>query len=230
MALALLVSGCVTTKGAMNGTGPLQITKVTVKKAPGTEGSLRVEEEIRIQTQNRAYRLSDSGKEYHLDMEVLGITIHNPGRALLISSGSFASARVEVIDPENGKTVTAFDSIGVIPRTGGIIGALATADLDPIVEERLLATKLAESTMIELYGSEYVKQNSWRSQGKVAKANYPVTVEEAKLHLECKNLVISKAPENASDREGTGYDTGKVEKLPDNCLALGYELPKTEDS
>ncbi|MGO1119777.1 hypothetical protein ACTL6U_13770 [Rhodovibrionaceae bacterium A322] len=205
----------------MEGQSPFQITQVSVSKVDGVKGSPLLEEAVRYRSQNIAYKVSESGKAYHLDIELLRFFLHDPANAFFGSQGSYLTARVEIIDPETEKTVTAFDEVASIHHGGGIIGAIASSTIDDIEEEQNLANQLAVRLMNEIYGPAAMAAAAKRTPTRTESPNYPISIEEARQHVECKNEIKDRQLETAAFAGAKK----RIKPLPQACLDLGYETP-----
>lgn len=192
-----------------------QIVEVKVTAAKGISGTANLPEAVRYKTQNNAYRFSESGPEKVLNLHVTGVRISNPGAALLIGGESVISAEATLVDKSSGVAGKPFPSLAIIPRLGGIIGAIAAAGVDVIQEEQRLSGMLAEDVLMRIYGEEYAASVARRIPSKQVTPNYPISYEKARKQIECENIrsdnEIAKADAAAQEEEPT------LTKVPGFC-------------
>jgi len=195
-----------------------QIVDVRVTKADARMGTRNLEEDIRVKTQNAAYRMSETGPKKTLAVSIVRYESADPGRAIIVSTGSsLVTAEIILTDNATGVSSKKEEVIAFNSRPGGIIGAIAASTVDPISDEKLLGTKLAENIMKQVYGEEAFKKDGTSSQSKFAAANYPVTYEEEARRLKCLNLesLNEREKERAEDQD-EGLDPDLL-PIPEHC-------------
>lgn len=187
-----------------------------VEKLITRGGTQNLVEDIRVKTQNAAYRVSESGQETVLIVRIQGFQSADPGMALFISSGSSGiQAEILLTDAATG-TSSKPETVGAAnARLGGIIGAIQASTVDPIEDERSLTTQLAENIMIQVYGKEVVERTQGRSSEKRATANYPVTYQAEAERLKCRRVEIENDMEK--DRAEEQQEDPLLRKMPDFC-------------
>jgi hypothetical protein len=98
---------------------------------------------------------------------------------------------------------------------GGIIGAIQASAVDPIQDERSLASQLANNIMVQVYGKKTVDSSKARSQQKFATANYPVTYESEAQRLKCGRIRTQNELETEQAVEQD--EEPLLTKLPEFC-------------
>ena len=213
---AAVVSGCVATKPIFKLGQTGQIVDVEVAKASAGMGTRNLAEDIRVKTQNEAYRYSETGPEKTLKVEVIRFQAPSAGAALFVSTGSSSiHAAVTVIDKETGAKSPPVEVWAQNFRTGGIIGALAASMVDPIEDERRLATQLAEKIVLQVYGDEAAKRVENRTPTRQAEPDYPVSYAEESKRLECRDIRIQNTMDDETANEQGQEPTPRT--LPDYC-------------
>lgn len=200
--LAAVVSACQTTPILPKGEQG-QIVDVTVTRANEGMGTANLVEDIRVKTQNEAYRVAETGPAKTLQVHVVGFQGPSAGLALFISTASSSIvADITLTDVETGKS---FESKRVFAqnfRTGGLIGALSAALTDPVNDERSLVDQLSVAIVRQVYGSEFLKSVENRKASKETTANYPVSYESERQRIKCRDIITS----NELERENAELD------------------------
>lgn len=214
--VAAVVSGCVTTKPIFQPGQTGQIVEVHVTRAGEQMGTLNLTEDVRVKTLNEAYKYSETGPEKRLEVSVIGFQAPSAGAALFISTGSSSiQASVTVIDKETGAKSPYVSVFAQNFRTGGILGAIAAAMVDPIEDERRLATQLSQKILKRVYGEEAAKLAAVRTPKQQSVANYPVSYAEESKRLECRNIRIqNELDKQTADEEG---QDPLLRTLPNYC-------------
>ncbi len=195
-----------------------QIVGVTVTKGVPNLGTENLVEAVRYKTQNAAFRFSEQGPEKTLKLDITGMAISSPGRALLVDGSSVITANVTLIDKASGMTGEPFVTMARIPRLSGIIGALAATNVDPIQEEQHLSGMLAEEVMKRIYGADYAETVASRISAKSVSPKYPMSYEKARRKLKCDQ--IRRDIENEKlEAEERGEPPDELMKLPADCKA-----------
>lgn len=194
----------------------VQITEVRVEKQVARAGTQNLLEDIRVKTQNAAYKVSESGPEKILIVRVKGFQSADPGMALFISSGSSGiQAEILLTDPVTGVSSKPADVLAFNQRLGGIIGAIHASIVDPIQDERSLTSQLADKIMVQIYGKEVVERTSSRSQDKYATANYPVSYKAEAERLKCGRIATQNEMEE--DRAEEEEEEPMLTEIPEFC-------------
>lgn len=216
-ALGAIVSGCVTTPIIPAGEQG-QIVDVKVTKTQAQMGTRNLEEDVRVKTQNAAYRFSEVGPELYLDVKIIGFQGPSAAMAFFISTGtSSIIAEVAVTNLETDKTYEPKTVLAANPRMGGIIGAIQAGTTDPIADERSLTSKLAEAIMKQVYGDEAVKRAATRTASRRTTANYPVSYEEESQRYECARIRVEN--ERAVNEAEAEHEDPRLKELPSYCDA-----------
>ena len=218
--LAVLVSGCA--KRLMP-PEEFQITEVIVT-VPSTlqGGSPNFPEAMRVNLQNEAYRLSETGREKRLEVTVTGIRLYDPVRTILVSGTTYVVGNGKVFDVETGNLDVSFKAQGVLANQGGLIAALILPMLaDPYEEEQKLARLFAIDAMNRLYGASRAQASAFREPSKQAVANYPVPYELIRQEQDC--AVAQNRNERPTSARADA-DLDEPEPLPAYCAQFGYDL------
>ena len=209
----LMLAGCATP--VLKKDEVVQIVDVKVTKANPRMGTANFAEAIRYKTLNAAYRFSEQGTEATLDVQVTGLETANAVKAFLIGGNSSISAKVALTEKATGKQWEPVDVYAIIPRFGGVLGALQSAGVNPIEEEQTLTSKLAEQIMKRIYGEEWANRVASRTPSKRAVANYPMSYAEASKKFECDAIRSQiEADEIVAKERGNQVD------LPSSTLTL----------
>lgn len=217
-AFSILASGCAITPVLKEGE-TAQIVKVIVTTDKEISGTANLPEAIRYKTQNAAYRFSERGAEKILKLHINGVQISNPGMALMVGGSSSISGKASLIDKISGKTDKDFDAVAIIPRLGGIIGAIAAADVDEVQEEQRLAGMLAEDVLMRIYGKEYAESVATRQPTKQITPNYPMSYNDARKKVKCEAIQYRNDEVKRKSQE-TGEESDVLEDLPQYCVAF----------
>lgn len=193
-----------------------QIVEVQVSKASEQMGTKNLVEDIRVKTQDAAYRFSETGPEKVLKVEVTRYQSPNAGMAFFVSTGSsMVAADVTLIDKASGKASEKKSVFAQNFRPGGIIGAIAAASTDPISDERSLTSQLAENILKQVYGDDAAKKAVGREPSQKAVANYPVSYQEERQRFDCAEIRMvnetAKSEAEVQDQEPV------LRKVPDYC-------------
>lgn len=200
-----------------------QIVDVEVVKVSEDMGTKNLEEDIRVKTQNVAYRYSETGPEKTLKVQVTRYQGANPGMALLVSTGSSSlHALVTVVDNTTGAKSSPAKVWAQNFRTGGILGAIAASLVDPVEDEQRLATQLAENIVKKVYGDEAAKRAVGRTPTKTATADYPISYAEESKRIECKSIRIQNA-QDVEEASETGEAPFGLRTVPDYCARFPAE-------
>jgi len=218
--LAVLASGCA--KRLMP-PEEFQITEVVITVPSGLQGgSPNFAEAMRVNVQNEAYRLSESGREKRLEVTVTGIRLYEPMRTILVSGTTFVAGTGKVYDIETGNLDTTFKAQGVLANQGGLLAALILPMLnDPYDEEQKLARLFGIDAMNKLYGSSRAQASAFREPSQQAVADYPVSYELLRQEQECA------VAQNRLERPNTvraEAEDDEPEPMPAYCAQFGYEV------
>ena len=99
--------------------------------------------------------------------------------ALLVSGNSSISAKAILVDEVSGEKSKEFLCFAQIPCLGGILGAIRTATINAIEDEKRLIRMLAEDLIKRIYGTEFSEKVINREPSKKARPNYPMTSKAA---------------------------------------------------
>jgi len=216
-ALGLAVSGCATTPLLEKGqTG--QIVEVNVTRADERMGTRNLVEDVRVKTQNAAYRYSESGPEKILNIQIVHAQMPNPGMAIFVTTGS--SSPGADVTLTNVATQTALEPKRVFVqnfRPGGLIGAIAAASVDAVDDERALASQLAENILRQVYGDKHADSVEGRVPTKTATANYPVSYAEEKDRMKCLRLMHEYETAKLEAKNEDRYQDGPIKPVPARC-------------
>ena len=218
--LAILVGGCM--KRLMP-PEDFQITEVVITVPSGLQGgSPNFPEAMRVNVQNEAYRLSETGRKKRLEVTVTGIRLYDPIRTILVSGTTYVAGTGKVYDIETGNLDTTFKAQGVLANQGGLLAALILPMLaDPYEEEQKLARLFAIDAMNRLYGSSHAQSVAFREPSQQAVPNYPVPYELIRQEQEC--AVAQNRNERPAGARDDAADT-EPEPLPAFCAQFGYAV------
>lgn len=205
---AAILSNCAT-KPILQPGETVQITKVQVTKAQQSFGSANLEEDVRMKTQNAAYRVSETGVEKVLDVTITSYVGPSPGRAFLVGGSTSIQGTIQLVDPKSGATTKPEAVFAGLYRQGGLLGAAAAAAINPVDEEQRLTTLLANQIMLKVYGDDTIQKTTSRSATKTATANYPFSYQDESRRFECRNIASTNKleREDAEERESDPFLT-----------------------
>lgn len=218
LSLLMLAAGtlanCVTTP-ILKPNEVVQITSVTVTKQSEAMGTENLAEDIRVKTQNAAYKVSESGAERSLSITVVGYAGPSPGRALLVGGSTSVNAAIQLTDLDTGAKTKPEAVTGFIYRQGGLLGAAAAGAINPYKEEQLLASKLSEAIVRKIYGDKAVDAARSRNATKSAKGVYAYSYQAKVQEFECRQIA-ARNQSVREDAEETG-DEPWLERVPAYC-------------
>lgn len=211
---ALVLSNCAT-KPILQPDEMVQITEVRVTKLNKAFGSENLEEDVRVKTQNTAYRVSETGTEKALKVAIGGYSGPSPARALFVGGSTFIQASIQLVDLDSD-AMTKPESVSAgIYRQGGLLGAAAAAAINPYEEEKSLASLLAEQIIRKIYGDLAMQRTQTRTATKSATANYPISYEAGSQRFKCRRIEA----ENDVEREHAEEkgDEPYLKRVPAYC-------------
>jgi len=218
LVVTVAVSGCVTTPVLEKGE-TAQIVGVTVTAEKGVGGTLNLPEAVRYKTQNAAYRFAETGSEKMLNLHLVNVQITSPGAALWVGGSSVLGAKASLVNKATGQEEKQFETVAVIPRLGGVIGAISSANVDPVQEEQRLAGMLAEDAMMRIYGKEYAETVAERTPLKQDTPTYPISYDDARKQIKCEQISAQNELEREDARDKDDAPEN-IEELPAYCTGF----------